>query len=55
MSNDTTFEIMELHQHEMQLLRHLRQVGFGEITIIMRDSLPVKMKRIIEFTDLDKK
>jgi hypothetical protein len=54
-SNDTTL-IIELHQYEMELIRTLRnQFRFGEVTIIMRDGLPVRLKRVTEFADLDEK
>ena len=55
-SNDTTIEILELHPYEVQLLRNLRKnFRFGEITIIMKDGLPFRLKRIMEFADLDSK
>jgi len=56
MENDSTvFEIMELHPYEMELVKQLRsRFRFGEITIIMRDGVPVRWKRITEFDDLDK-
>jgi hypothetical protein len=51
--NDTTV-IIELHPFEMQLIRQLRNnFRFGEITIIMRDGIPQRLKRITEFADLD--
>lgn len=49
--NDTSIiEIFELHKNEMQMLRDMRaRFRFGEVTIIMRDGLPVRWKRITEF------
>jgi Holliday junction resolvase-like predicted endonuclease len=49
-NNDTVIEILELHRNELQMLRDMRtRFKFGEITIIMRDGLPVRWKRITEF------
>lgn len=49
-SNDTVIEIVELHPNEVWMLRDMRiRFKFGEITIIMRDGLPVRWKRITEF------
>jgi len=54
MADDTTI-VIELHPNEIQLIRTLRdRFKFGEITIIMRDGLPVRLRRITEFEDLDK-
>ncbi len=55
-SSDTVIEIVELHPNELQLLNNLRKTfRFGEITIIMRDGLPVRLRRITEFAELDSK
>ena len=52
--NDTVIEIMELHRNEMELIKNLRtKFKFGEITIIMRDGLPFRLRRITEFAELD--
>jgi hypothetical protein len=52
---DDTTAIIELHKNEMQLIRAIRnKFRFGEITIIVRDGLPVQLKRTIEFENLDK-
>jgi c-di-AMP phosphodiesterase-like protein len=52
LTGDTT-TIIELHKNEMQLLHAIRnQWRFGEITIIVRDGLPVRLKRVEEFIDL---
>ena len=51
--SDTHIEIMELHPHEMELLHKLRtQWRFGEVTIVMRDGVPVRLRRVVEFADL---
>lgn len=51
--NDTTIEILELHPTELQLINNLRtKFRFGEVTIIMRDGLPFRLRRITEFADL---
>ena len=52
--NDTYIEILELHQNEMQLIQRLRKsLRFGEMTITMRDGLPVKITRIVEIENLN--
>jgi len=51
--NDTTI-IIELHPCEIQLIRSLRNNWrYGEVTIIIRDGIPIRLKRIEEFLDLD--
>jgi len=51
--SDTTIELIELHQKELELIKNLRtNFRFGEITIIMRDGLPFRLRRITEFADL---
>ena len=53
MKSDTVIEILELHPSEMQLIRNLRKNWkYGEVTIIMRDGLPVRLRRVTEFADL---
>ena len=54
MAADTTrIEILELHPHEMQLIHAIRNsLKFGEITIKVRDGLPVRLIRIQEVLDL---
>ena len=56
-TNDTSIiEIVTLHPSEIQLLRAIRNhLRFGEITIKVRDGLPVRMVRIQEFVDLGEK
>lgn len=54
MANDSVIEIVELHQNEIQLIKQLRKrFRFGEVTIIMRDGLPFRLKRITEYGDLN--
>jgi len=51
--NDTIIDIINLHPKEVQLLKSIRNNWrFGEITIITRDGLPVRLRRVIEFDDL---
>lgn len=46
-------EIVELHASEIQLIRALRNTfRFGEVTIKMKDGLPVRLVRTQEFHDL---
>lgn len=52
--NDSVIEILELHSKEVELLKNLRnRFKHGEITIIMRDGLPFRLRRITEFQDLN--
>jgi hypothetical protein len=54
MNNDSVIEILELHPNEMELIRRLRtSLKFGEMTITMRDGLPVKITRIVEIENLN--
>lgn len=54
MQNDTSrIELINLHPHEMALISNLRtKFRFGEITIVMRDGIPFRLRRITEFADL---
>lgn len=53
LNNDTDI-IIELHPKEIELIRALRHNWrFGEITIMVRDGLPYRLKRVQEFIDLD--
>jgi hypothetical protein len=55
LQNDSTI-IIELHPQEIELIHNLRtKFRFGEITIIMREGVPFRIRRITEFEDLDKK
>lgn len=51
---DTSYiEVISLHPKEMQLLQALRNNWrFGEVVIIMRDGLPMRLRRVTEFLDL---
>lgn len=51
--SDTVIEIMTLSLNEMQLIKQIRNnLRFGELTIIVRDGIPVRLKRITEVVDL---
>lgn len=51
--NDTDL-IIELHPKEIQLIKAIRNNWrFGEVTILIRDGLPYRLRRIQEFLDLD--
>jgi len=54
-SQDTSYiEVLSLHPKEVQLLKSLRDNWrFGEVVIIMRDGLPMRLKRVTEFIDLN--
>ena len=52
-SSDTTI-IIELRPEEIQLINSIRNNWrFGEITILVRDGIPYRLKRIQEFIDLN--
>lgn len=52
-NNDTDI-IIELHPKEIQLIKAIRNNWrFGEVTILVRDGLPYRLKRVQEFLDLD--
>jgi hypothetical protein len=49
---DDTTTIIELHPFEIQLIKAIRnQWRFGEITIIVKDGIPFRLKRVQEFID----
>ena len=50
--NDTYIELIDLHPFEMELVKRLRKYRYGEITIVMKDGLPMRFKRITEVEDL---
>lgn len=52
--NDTEIiEIIDLHQQELQLIKALRyNWRHGEITILVKDGLPFRIKRVWENLDL---
>lgn len=50
---DSTIELIELRPQELQLIKAIRNsFKFGEVTIKIRDGLPVRLVRIQEFIDL---
>lgn len=50
---EDTAIIIELHPKEIQLIKSLRNNWrFGEVTIIVRDGIPCRLKRVEEFLDL---
>lgn len=53
--SDTTV-VLELHPQEVQLLKAMRENWrHGEITIMVRDGLPFRIKRVWENIDLTDK
>ena len=51
--NHTVIEIMNLHPKEIALIKSIRDKWrYGEITIITRDGLPFRLKKVWEFDDL---
>ena len=54
MRNDSVIEIVELTSQELELIKSIRDKWrFGEITILVRDGNPYRMRRVFEFIDLD--
>ena len=54
LQDSSHIEIFSLHPAEVQLLKSLRNNWrYGEIVIIMRDGLPMRLKRVTEFLDLN--
>ena len=46
--------IIELHPNEIQLIKAIRNNWrFGEITIVVRDGVPYRLKRVEEFIELN--
>ena len=53
--NDTLIEILELDRAEMDLIAKIRKrFRHGEITIVIRNGLPVQIRRITEIENLDR-
>ena len=52
--NDTTIiEIIDLHPQEMALIQAIRhRWRFGDVTIVVKDGLPFRLKRVWENIDL---
>lgn len=51
--DSTVIELLELHPQEIELLKAMRtKWQFGEITIMTRNGLPFRMRRVTEFIDL---
>lgn len=54
-SDTTLLEVVELSQNELQLIKAIRnRWRFGEITILVREGVPYRLKRVEEFLELDK-
>ena len=55
MQNDTVdIEIINLHPKELALIYRLRsQFQYGEVTILMRDGLPFRLRKVTEFAETD--
>ena len=53
MTNDSLIGIFELHPSEMKLINRLRtRFRYGEVTILMKDGLPFRLRRVTDFDDL---
>ena len=56
MDSSRVIDLTILYPQEMELLKSLRtRFRFGEVTIIMRDGVPQRIKRVIEIEDLGSK
>lgn len=55
MANDTTIELIELSSNELHLIKVIRNCPYGEVTVVMHNKQPVRLKRIYEFTSLEEK
>lgn len=52
-SDTTVIEIVELHAQEIELIKAIRgKWQFGEVTILTRNGLPYRIRRVTEFNDL---
>lgn len=53
-NNDTTIiEIIDLAPQEMELIKAFRNHWrFGEVVVQVRDGLPYRLRRVVEFYDL---
>ena len=47
-------KMIELHPRELALLLALRKYAFGEVTVIMSDGVPQRIRRVEVIEDLDK-
>lgn len=55
-SDTTIFEVLELRPEEMNLIKSIRNSWrFGEITILVREGVPYRIRRVTEFLDLQDK
>lgn len=45
-------ELIELHSKEVELIKRLRLMGHGEVTIKVRDGRPAMLVRIMIMDDL---
>ena len=48
-----TIEIIDLHWREINLLRHLRNVPYGRVVILMRDGLPIRTESTTQYFNTD--
>lgn len=55
MNDSAIIEIIDLHPFEINLLKAIREKWrYGEIVIQVRDGLPFRLRRVVEFEDLTK-
>ena len=54
-TRDTTevVQIIDLHWREINLLRHLRNIPYGRVVIIMRDGLPIRTESTTQYFNTD--
>ena len=52
-SDTAIIDIIELRPEEVQLIRSIRNNWkFGEVTILVRNGIPYRLRRVTEFIDL---
>lgn len=49
MDSSEIIDIIDLHQFEINLIRLLRNIKYGNVVIVMRDSLPVRVEKTTEY------
>ena len=50
--NRTLRDDQQLHEKEIKLIKMLRKVRFGEVRIIVQDSLPIRVEEVHKSIDL---
>lgn len=49
-------EILDLHQYEVQMIKIFRNIGFGRVTVVLQNGLPIRAEEAVRFySPVDKK